>query len=678
VLEDSITKSRYQFSKDIYEIVGRLTGKNMIEEIYQHLLEQLGDGAPDKSSIVEILKQLSRMEALTGTDNYSGLVPAPTPQKVKPNNLLAQLKNSPLFLRLPIFNPIKIISRYHLLTRVFYSKYTLPLLLTLFTFNACILFLHWPDLTHNTFERIFTRHNLIILWLLYPVVKTIHEFAHAFSVKQYGGEVTEMGLMLLLFTPVPYVDASDSASFTNKWQRIIVAGSGIIAELILASFALLLWTVIEPGLLRTIAFNTILICGVSTLIFNGNPLVRFDGYYILIDLIEMPNLATKSSNYLWNHMLRLFAGIDTGKPAKPSIAERRWYISYGLAALFYRLTIYGSIFYLFASKLGPPGALLGVLGITQILVLPLKRKLQAVKQSHGYLSAPRKILYRLTLFLVAVIAIVTVLPLPHSTKSEGVLWLPEECLIKMQSPGIITDTAKAPGEKVVKGDILFSAENQQLHHTILQLESQLTEFNLKEAAAFAQDPFEAKIVAEKISDLLEQLEYKKQQERELKIVSPQTGNFIIQGKQEVVGRYFQQGALLGFIQNSATSIRTLISQEDIEPILENLTHIEINIVSEPDKVFSGKLLPQTLHSTFKIPSPTLSTEGGGKIIINSQFSEQSMSFEEMFQLDIMLDSPIDNPFPGSRAYIKFHHDHEPLLFRWSRTFRQLFLSKFRG
>jgi len=129
-------------------------------------------------------------------------------------------------------------------------------------------------------------------------VKALHELGHAYALKHWGGEVHELGLMFLVFLPVPYVDATGSASFGQKWQRALVGAAGIIVELLLSAIALFIWLNAEEGLVRAFAFNVMVIGGVSTVFFNGNPLLRFDGYYILSDLVEIPNLGDRSKRYL--------------------------------------------------------------------------------------------------------------------------------------------------------------------------------------------------------------------------------------------------------------------------------------------------------------------------------------------------------------------------------------------
>ena len=157
---------------------------------------------------------------------------------------------------------------------------------------------HWQDLTENLADRALTPQNLILLWFIYPVVKALHELGHAYTAKLEGGEVHEIGIMFLVFVPVPYVDVSSAWGFRDKRKRMLVGAAGIAVELFLGSLALFVWLTVEVGMVHVVAYNVMLISGVSTLLFNGNPLLRFDGYYVLADALEIPNLGGRSNKYL--------------------------------------------------------------------------------------------------------------------------------------------------------------------------------------------------------------------------------------------------------------------------------------------------------------------------------------------------------------------------------------------
>ena len=158
--------------------------------------------------------------------------------------------------------------------------------------------MHWQELSSDVTDRVLSTENLFLLAFIYPFSRLFHEFGHAYAVKRWGGEVHEMGVMLIVFMPLPYVDASWSSAFPEKSRRMFVGAAGIMVDIFLASAAIIVWVLAEPGAVRAVAYNVIFVAGLSTLLLNGNPLLRFDSYYILADFLEIPNLADRANKYL--------------------------------------------------------------------------------------------------------------------------------------------------------------------------------------------------------------------------------------------------------------------------------------------------------------------------------------------------------------------------------------------
>ena len=171
------------------------------------------------------------------------------------------------------------------------------------------------------------------------MIKALHELGHASATKAGGGEVHDVGIILLVLLPVPYVEASAATVFKSKYRRAVVGAAGIAVELFVAAIAFYMWLLIEPGLLRAILFNVMLIASVSTLLFNGNPLLRYDAYYILADLIEIPNLAARSTRY-WGYLIeRYILGVRDAEAPEASRAEKAWFLFYGFASTLYRIFV---------------------------------------------------------------------------------------------------------------------------------------------------------------------------------------------------------------------------------------------------------------------------------------------------------------------------------------------------
>ena len=177
------------------------------------------------------------------------------------------------------------------------------------------------------------------LFLVLAATKVLHELGHALACRHFGGECHEIGVMLLVFVPCLYCNVSDSWMLPNKWRRIAVAAAGMYVELVLASIATLLWWFSAPGLFNAICLNTMLVCSLGTLLFNGNPLLRYDGYYILSDLIDVPNLGAESTAAVRRLAGRWFLGLDLADermlPGRSS-----WLLAlYAVASTAYRIVV---------------------------------------------------------------------------------------------------------------------------------------------------------------------------------------------------------------------------------------------------------------------------------------------------------------------------------------------------
>ncbi len=224
-------------------------------------------------------------------------------------------------MRFPLFDPDRFLQRTLPWVQPLFGWFGILLWLAVVGTGAVLAASHWTDLTEDIADRVLDPQNLVLLWFVYPVVKALHELGHAYATRKWGGEVHEIGIMLLVLSPVPYVDASAAWGFRDKRKRMVVGAVGIAVELFLGALALFVWLAVEPGAVRAIAYNVMLISGVSTLLFNGNPLLRFDGYYVLSDAIEIPNLGARANQYLGYLFQRYVFGVADAED--PCAFDRR-------------------------------------------------------------------------------------------------------------------------------------------------------------------------------------------------------------------------------------------------------------------------------------------------------------------------------------------------------------------
>jgi putative peptide zinc metalloprotease protein len=394
VLQDHQTGRFHRLSPSSNLFVSLMDGKRSLGEIWDLVGRRAGDDPPTQDEAIQLLAQLH------GSDLLQGAMPPDFQElgersaKQARSEVINKLRN-PMSLRLPLFDPNAFLDA------------TMPLVRPLFTIYG---FLAWLALVVT--GRLLSASNIAMIVLIYPLVKTIHEAGHAYATKAFGGVVHEVGIMLLVLMPAPYVDATASTGFREKWRRMLVSGAGIMVEFALAAIAMIFWANAEPGLARAVAFNVMLIGGVSTIFFNGNPLLRFDAYYILADLIEIPNLGNRANKYFWYLVQRYLLGVDNVENPASARGERKWLFGYAVLAFLYRVVLSLTIAMLVASKLFFIGVLLALLTLFNTFIQPLFKGAKYLLTSPKLDSRRGRALAVTGALTAAVLGLLLLTPLP--------------------------------------------------------------------------------------------------------------------------------------------------------------------------------------------------------------------------------------------------------------------------
>ena len=221
-----------------------------------------------------------------------------------------------MFIRIPLLDPDLFLNR---ITPVIHKIFSIPgflvWLLVLF-FAGKILVDNFEQALEQA-QGVLAPDNLVWLYTGLVIVKVLHEFGHAVICKRFGGEVHVMGVMLMVFSPLPYMDATSSWGFREPWKRMAVGSAGMFVELFIAGLAVFVWAATGQGVLHSVAYNIMFVASVSTVLFNANPLIRLDGYYILSDLLDIPNLSGKATHQL-RHLVekKAFGLKDSVSPAQ--------------------------------------------------------------------------------------------------------------------------------------------------------------------------------------------------------------------------------------------------------------------------------------------------------------------------------------------------------------------------
>jgi putative peptide zinc metalloprotease protein len=652
-----------------------MDGKRTLQEIWEATCEKLADDMPTQDEVIALLSQLNSADLLQSDISPDMASLNRRSRKDRKAKLLNTIR-SPLALRIPLLDPDRFLETTKKITAPFF---TLPALIVWFivVFTAAVLaFVHWGELTTNLADRVLSLENIFLFWLIYPFIKVLHEFGHAYAVKRWGGEVHEMGVIFLVFMPIPYVDASSASAFREKWKRIAASGAGIAVELFIASLAMFIWLNVGAGAMRSAAYNVMLVAGVSTLLFNGNPLLRFDSYYVLSDLLEIPNLGARSNRYLGYLAKRYIAGNDDAEFNLSDKGEARWLVFYGLASFIYRIFITLQISLFVAGRFFFVGILIALWAMIGLLVAPFVRVVRLVISDRALYKKRGRILTAGLALAALVLLIVAVIPFPLYTVVEGIVWPAEQARIHAGADGTIVEVIAKSGARVKVGEPLIRCENNELSSRVNLLEAQLRGSQARRRWARVKDRTKENIAQEESDRIGKELSEAREQVSLLTIRSPIAGEIILPKADDLPGRFLKRGQAIGYVVDySRTTVRVVVAQADVDQVRTNVRAVKARPAEDLSVIIPAELVREIPAASSDLPSLALSLKGGGAIALDPRESERPKSFENLFQFEVRLLGPATKKV-GERIYVRFEHEPESLLRRWYRKFLNIFLKRF--
>jgi putative peptide zinc metalloprotease protein len=676
VLQDHASGRFQRFTPAAYQIIGLMDGIRTVQEIWDMAKARLGDEAPTQEEVIRLLSQLHAVDAF-----QVDVVPD-TSEMLKRfekgrHSKWKQNLRSPLFMRFALLDPERFLTRFQGLVRPFFSWAGVILWFIVVGGAVFQVGVHWPELTKNITDRILAPKNLVILWLTFPFLKAFHEFGHGFAVKIRDGEVHEMGIMLLVFTPIPYVDASAASAFREKRKRVLVGAAGMAVEIFIAALAVFVWINVEPGAIRSVAYNVIFIAGVSSVLFNGNPLLRYDAYYILADLLEIPNLGSRGIRYVTYLMQRYLLGVRDAEPPLATRGERFWFVVYTISAFLYRMFVYAAIILFVASKFFFIGVLFACWGLMNMFVWPAAKGIKFLLSSPK-LGRKRIQAVMVTGFILAsIVAFIAIVPVPLGTRAEGVMWIPEQSFVRARTDGFVDRLIAKAETPIKKGEPLIGCSDPLLPAQIRVLESKLAELKAICDTQVITDRVKAEITKDEIQSVEAQLDDARERADELTIRSTTNGNFVVPMAQDLPGRFVRRGELLAYVLDRSTiTARVVVSQSDVDFVRQQTQGVSVRFPENIAEILPAVPRREVPAATDQLPSRTLSQEGGGEIAIDPRDRLGVKAFQKVFLFDLELPAKARWYNVGGRVYVRFDHGREPLVFRWYRDLRQLFLRRF--
>lgn len=662
VIKDPLSLRYFRVSELEYTVASLMDGTNTIDEIIRKAAERTGGLQIPKETITDFAVTLRRANLLANTfPDDAAVLYRSLKARRKFLGLRYKIKNI-LYVKIPLLDPDKMLTKTYPYVNFIFTKGFIFFAAVVFLLAARIVAAEWPRLVGGL-EGLLTLENFFYFWLLFIIVKIIHELGHAYTCKRYGGEVHEMGLLFLVFTPCLFTNVSDAWTFKKGRAKFFTSFAGIIVELFLAAVAALIWgaTFEYPGLVHDLSYKVMILCSVTSIIFNGNPLMKFDGYYILSDYLQLPNLRANSINYLGAAFRRYLLRMpEEGGDIRDG--TNRIYLIYGILAMMWLCSIMVGIcvgmlkkFYLFGLWI----TFFTVLGITMKIIKT--GKFYAKNYGKIGLSGRTRIIVLMALAGLAYLFFIH--PIDAQVTSTLVLQPQNLALVTAPRASILAEIYVREGERVKKGDRIMRFRDDELElllkHSRLQvriLENYLQEENSRADMTGAQvNPDTVAKLKDQIADTTDKIKEMESKLKELTVLSPVDGYVLSTGLRRFIGRGFQKGD--GLVEIGDPSVMTAeikVEHQDLGKIQEG-QKAALKIKALKGESFDGVVETQSQRQLAAISKEATTAAGGTIFTRRNPFTGAEIPLESVYEVTVTVpnaDGSLRKGMTG-KAYIYY-------------------------
>lgn len=682
VIKEPIGLTYFRFHEEEFSILSMLDGQTSMQRIKEQFEEEF---APQKITLGDLqhfIGMLHRSGLVISEARGQGRQLKRRRDQKKWKELGAKLANL-LCVRFRGVDPERFFNflypyvRWFFSTPAFIAAGMLVLsALTLVAVRYDVMMRDLPD-----FHSFFGPHNWIYLALAMAVVKILHEFGHGLSCKHFGGECHELGAMLLVFTPALYCNVSDSWMLPNKYHRAFIGAAGMYVEVIIASICTWIWywTRGSDSMLNQLCLSTMFVCSVSTLMFNGNPLLRFDGYYILMDLLEIPNLHQKSAEVLRRWIVQNCLGIEV--PESPFLPQRNRFL-FGLfiiASNVYRWFVTFSILMFLNQVLKPYGLqvigfLLGLVGVFGLVVMPVIQMAKFLYTPGRMSQVKQKNVIVSLLVIAAVVGAIAFIPLPHFVYCPFDVAPSENDAVFVEAAGQIESVDVQPGQHVEQGQQIAKLRNEELELQLSRLRNlrrqtaadlkTLQSQSVRDPSLLAQIP----PIEDALRLLDRQVEVKEAEAAKLVLRAHRSGEIVPPPERraraaaksdlpEWTGTPFDSqnlGALLNpgelfchVVDGGRYRAVLVIDQSEIE-FIEPGQPVTLKVDLHPGDWSYGKIITIAKSQLEALP-PSLTSSAGGTIAAKPDASGTQRPLSTTYQAGVLIEKPPRDLRSGMRG-----------------------------
>lgn len=676
VVHDPTSNQFYRLSPVAHEFVNLLDGTRTVEQVWQLSLETHGDGAPTQGEVVELLSQLYNSNLLAGD------APPETEQllrrgRERRKRKAAQQALGIMYFRMRLFNPDWLLTHIEPVLRPLLNRWGLLLWALWVLAGLSVLIRHWSEFT-STFADTIAPGNWGWLIVVFIVTKAIHETGHGVICKRFGGLVPEFGVMLLVLFPAPYVDASACWAFPSKWKRMAVGAGGMIFELAVASAAAMVWASAADGsTIRQIAYNAIFVASISTILFNANPLMRFDGYYILSDLLEIPNLMQRSMKLIQHHFKRRLFGLKHDRPPTTVPSEAAIMLVYGVLALAYRVFLFITITLYVMGVVFGVGLILAIWTAAAWFCIPAGKFIHYLASSPQLHDHRARAILTSTALAGALVVLVGFVPMPNHRRAQGVVESLQQTGVFAANHGFVSHVHVRLGDRVRAGDPIISCESPDLQAQIDMFEAELEAAEARWRYAQHHEPVAAPVARDKVVTIRNTIDKLRDRRDRLVVRAPHDGIIVGDDPARLAGAFVQQGQpVCEIVDADRLRVQASLTSLVARPIIERIRageplHVEVRRFSDADHSILAASATLIDAGSRRLPHPALGYAGGGSI--PTEQDESGMAAREhLFPMHITAPEGVSLGFPGERVAVRFTLPPRPLLVQWgNRLYRMI-------
>ena len=679
VLHQASHAGFFRLSPDSYRFVLQLNPACTVDESWRQAVQISPEVAPGQEEAYELLSALYRNNLLyvEGGVDEDKLAQRHLQKKKKPfANRLSEL----LFMRVPLWDPEPWLKRHQAFFASVWQWPAACLAVAVMAWAILEFVLAGPRVWSQA-QDILQLSNLLPLYLAIFVNHLLHEMAHAIACKHFGGQVRTMGVMLLMFTPLPYVDLSSSWTFRDRFKRAWVGAAGMATDLLVGALATIVWAYSPPGMLNELAYNLMFSTAVYTFLFNINPLMRFDGYYVLSDLVGIANLHEAAKQQFNRWWCQKVLGQFPDSQHEALSARRQWAMMlFYLTSNVYRWAVMLGIVLFVADQYWGLGLVVGLALIYSTFLMPMKNLWQPLRNPLFVDQHKRKI--RITGgLLMLLLAAFLWLPLPDSRVLRGVVEASHNTVLYAQSSARVLEIHVKAGQWLATGQLLVELENPELMEELQAVAAQLRQTQAQESKAIFEGSVDLRPIQDKLSTLLQAQSHLQMQAQALRIVAPHEGVWSSQDIQYLAGTWLARGKEIGRVIDERQHVFLGVVRQEVALNLDVLNAQDAQVRIEGERALAHRVSRLTVmpHSQKNLPSAALSPMAGGDQAVSTKDQSGRQALEQFFLLRAILtdDTAQSRAYRNSRSgWIRLEMPARPLAPRVLEVVQQFFQRRY--